>query len=71
MNNAPNGRYRIALHRTRRGYFAVSLDIPGCVCSGATEVEAVENARASIRSYLRLTRLFASQRPAVELEISA
>ena len=71
MSTASNGRYRIALHRTRRGYFAVSLDIPGCVSSGATEVEAVENARASIRSYLQLVRLLASQRPAVELEISA
>ena len=71
MNATPNSRYRIALHRTRRGYFAISLDIPGCVSSGATEVEAVENARASIRSYLKLARLLSSQRPAVEIEISA
>lgn len=71
MEIAARTRYRIALHRTRGGYFAVSLDIPGCVSRGATEVEAVENARASIRNYLRLAKLFASQRPDVELEISA
>lgn len=64
-------RFRIALHRVKGGYFARSLDFPGCVCRGETEVEAVENARATIRSYIRIARLFATQRPTVELEISA
>ena len=63
-------RVRIALHRTKRGYIAVALDLPGCVARGASEVEAVENARASIRSYLQLARLLAADRPTVELEIS-
>jgi predicted RNase H-like HicB family nuclease len=64
-------RVRIALHRTKRGYIAVVLDFPGCFSRGASEVEAVENARASVRAYLHLRRLLASERPAVELEISA
>ena len=64
-------RFRIALHRTRHGYFARSLDFPGCIARGESEVEAVENARAMIRSYLRIARIFATQRPAVELEIGA
>ena len=71
METDSRQRYRIALHRTSRGYFAVALDIPGCVSRGASEVEAVENARACIRNYLQLAKLFASRRPAVELEISA
>ena len=71
MNPATTPRYRIALHRTRRGYFARALDLPGCISHGSTEVEAVENARASIRSYVQLARFLASQRPTVELEISA
>ena len=71
MNDAAPKRFRIALHRTRSGYFVRSLEFPGCVARGATEVEAVENARACIRAYLQLARLFASHRPDVELEISA
>jgi predicted RNase H-like HicB family nuclease len=71
MNSCDSTRFRIALHRTRSGYFARAVDIPGCVSRGSTEVEAVENARAIIRSYLRLARLFETQRPIVELEISA
>ena len=71
MHCRDSTRFRIALHRTRNGYFARALDIPGCVSRGATEVEAVENARATIRTYLRLARLFDAQRPIVELEISA
>ena len=71
MKPAPKNRYRVVLHRARSGYFAIVPDFPGCLARGATEVEAVENARASIRSYLELAVLFASQRPAVELEISA
>ena len=64
-------RYRVALHRSRSGYFAVVLDLPGCISRGATEVEAVENARASIRFYLQLARFTASHRPTVQLEITA
>ena len=71
MNFRNKTRYRIALYRARSGYFAIAIDFPGCLARGATEVEAVENARASIRSYHELAVLFASQRPAVELEISA
>ena len=71
MDSRDTTRFRIALHRTRGGYFAISPDIPGCIARGGSEVEAVENARAMIRTYLRIARLFATQRPAVELEISA
>lgn len=64
-------RYRIAVHRGPGCYFAHALELPGCVCRGATEVEAVENARTAIRSYLLVTKLLASQRASVQVEISA
>lgn len=64
-------RFRIALHRGRGCYFARAVDLPGCVSRGESEVEAVENARAAIRAYLRIARLLASERATVELEITA
>jgi predicted RNase H-like HicB family nuclease len=71
MNLAQQTRFRIAVHRLKQGYLARALDIPGCYSCGATEVEAVENARASIRSYVRLVRALSSVKPTVELEIGA
>lgn len=45
-------RYRIAIHRSDEG-FAVSVPgLPGCWSQGATEAEAVENAKDGIREYL-------------------
>ena len=64
-------RFRVALHRCRGGYFARVVDIPGCVSRGASEVEAVENARAAIRAYMRIAELLAGERATVEVEISA
>lgn len=64
-------RFRIALHRGRGCYFARAVDFPGCVSRGASEVEAVENARAAIRAYILIAQLLAGERATVELEISA
>jgi predicted RNase H-like HicB family nuclease len=45
-------RYRIVLHRSDEG-FAVSVPgLPGCWSQGATEDEALANAREAIRDYL-------------------
>lgn len=63
-------RFRIAVHRARGTYYARALDIPGCISRGASEVEAVENARAAIRAYLVLARVIAAERATVHLEIS-
>jgi predicted RNase H-like HicB family nuclease len=63
-------RFRIAIHRWRGSYIARAIDLPGCLSRGATEVEAVENARAAIRAYLRVVNLLQSERATVELEIS-
>jgi predicted RNase H-like HicB family nuclease len=71
MDTPAPARFRIALHRCRGGYFARAVDIPGCVSRGASEVEAVENARAAIRAYVCIARLLAHERAMVELEISA
>jgi predicted RNase H-like HicB family nuclease len=64
-------RFRIAIHRWRGSYIARAIDLPGCLSRGATEVEAVENARAAIRAYLRIVNALESERATVELEISA
>jgi len=64
-------RYRVAVHHVRGCYVARVLDIPGCVSRGASEVEAVENARMAIRTYLGIARALAGDRAVVELEIAA
>ena len=63
-------RYRIALHRAKGCYFARVIEIPGCVCRGSSEVEAVENARSAIRAYLWVAQALAGDPAMVELEIS-
>ena len=64
-------RYRIAIHRAKGCYFAHVIDLPGCFSRGATEVEAVENARSAIRAYLWVAQVLAGDRATVQLEISA
>lgn len=72
MNPKPlPARYRIAIHRAMGCYFAQVLDLPGCFSRGATEVEAVENARSAIRAYLWLAQALAGDAATVQLEISA
>ncbi len=69
--NEPRIRYTVAVHRARGCYFARVLQLPGCVSRGDSEVEAVENARAAIRSWLWIAQVLASDRATVELEIRA
>ena len=72
MADSPNAaRYRITLHRAGGCYFARVVDLPGCFSRGATEVEAVENARSAIRAYLWFAQALAEAGATVQLEISA
>jgi hypothetical protein len=64
-------RFRIVLHRLMGCYFARVVELPGCISRGATEVEAVENARAAIRAHLWLANALAGDVAQVELEIHA
>jgi predicted RNase H-like HicB family nuclease len=68
---AANARFRIAIHRVQGCYFAHVADLPGCFSRGATEVEAVENARIAIRAYLWLAQALVDDAATVQLEISA
>ena len=68
---AANARFRIAIHRVQGCYFAHVADLPGCFSRGATEVEAVENARTAIRAYLWLAQVLLDDAATVQLEISA
>lgn len=63
--------YRVSLHRARGAWFARVIDLPGCVGHGATEVEALENARGVIRTYLQIARLLSVDPARIVLEISA
>jgi predicted RNase H-like HicB family nuclease len=64
-------RYRVALYRAQGCYFARVLELPGCIARGATEVEAVENARGAIRFHLWIAQVLAEDRATVEVEIRA
>jgi predicted RNase H-like HicB family nuclease len=68
---SPDARYRVSLHRTRGCWFARVAELPGCVARGASQVEAVENARAMIRAYAWLAEALANEPAAVVLEIRA
>jgi predicted RNase H-like HicB family nuclease len=67
----PPARFHVAIHRASGCYFAQVIDLPGCVARGATEVEALENARGAIRAFLWAAQVLAGDAPTVQLEISA
>jgi predicted RNase H-like HicB family nuclease len=71
--NIPNdtGRYCVTVHRVQGAYFAEVLDLPGCFSRGATEVEAIENARIAIRAWLWVAQTLSGDDVTVRLEISA
>jgi predicted RNase H-like HicB family nuclease len=63
-------RYRIALHQTEEG-FAVSVPgLPGCWSQGATESEAIENAKDAIRDYLAVVNELLRSERVHEIEVS-
>lgn len=64
-------RYRVSLHRTKGCWFAHVIDVPGCVARGASQVEALENARAMIRAYAWVAEALSAEPAVVVLEISA
>jgi predicted RNase H-like HicB family nuclease len=69
--HVPGNRFRICVHRTRSGYFARVVEVPGCVARGATEIEAIENARAAIRLFVAVGHLLNCDRPTLRVEITA
>jgi predicted RNase H-like HicB family nuclease len=71
MSQPQSRRYRVFVHRARRGYFARVAELPGCVAHGATEVEAIENVRTAIRTFAFVAELLASDAAALQVEISA
>ena len=68
---AASARYRIALYRACGCYFVQVVDLPGCFTRGATEVEAVENARSAIRAYQWIAQALAGETATIQLQISA
>ena len=68
---AASFRYRISLYRACGCYFVQVVDLPGCFTRGATEVEAVENARSAIRAYQWIAQALQGESATVHLQISA
>ena len=66
-----SGRFVVAIHRTPKGCYAQVVNLPGCFARGATEVEALENVRAMIGTFVSVAQLIARDKPRVSLEISA
>ena len=66
-----NRRFRVVIHRAGGCYFAQVVDVPGCFSRGASEVEALENARSTLRAYLWLANAIAGDKATVQLEITA
>jgi predicted RNase H-like HicB family nuclease len=64
-------RYAVAVHRMPGYYLARVKNLPGCVCRGATPVEAVESVRAALQAHLLLAKVLSSGSTVVELEITA
>ena len=71
MSQPQSRRYRVFVHRARRGYFARVAELPGCVAHGETEVEAIENVRSAIRTFAFVAELLACDAAALQVEISA
>ena len=69
MESKDGPSFRVALHRAMGCYVARVVELPGCVCRGATEVEAVETARASIRAYLQVARALEGDKATVLVQI--
>ena len=62
--------YRIALYQSEEG-FAVSVPgLPGCWSQGATEAEAIENAKHAIRDYLAVVDELLRNEQVREIEVS-
>lgn len=62
--------YRIALYQFEEG-FAVSVPgLPGCWSQGATEAQAIENAKHAIRDYLAVVDELLRNEQVREIEVS-
>lgn len=66
-----NERFCISVHRVRGSYFARVAELPGCITRGASEVEAVENARIAIRLYRAIAREMEHDAATVRVQIRA
>ena len=64
-------RFVVAIHKTPDGYYARVANVPGCIAKGESEVEALENARKAIRTFIVVARLIEQSQARVSLEISA
>ena len=64
-------RFHVTLHRTQEDYVARIVEFPGCIARGASEVEAIENARCALREFLSISLLLGAEPALVQVEISA
>lgn len=63
-------RYRVVLHESEEGFDVWVPGLPGCVSQGATEVEALENIKSSIKEYLAVVEEHAAGHLVREVDIT-
>lgn len=63
-------RYRIALHQSEEGFVVSVPGLPGCWSQGATESDAIANAKEAIRDYLAVVSELLSGEQIREIDIS-
>ena len=64
-------RFHVTVHRAPQGYVARIVEFPGCIARGASEVEAIEKARAALSEFLSVSLLLVAEPALVQVEISA
>jgi predicted RNase H-like HicB family nuclease len=69
MESKANASFCVALHRAMGCYVARVLELPGCITRGATEVEAIEAARAAIRAHLQVAQALEGDCATVRVQI--
>lgn len=62
-------RYAILIEPTETGFSAYSPDLPGCVSTGRTAVEATNNMREAVEGHLAELRLAGEPIPRPTTEV--
>jgi len=68
--SAADRRFIVAIHHTPKGCYAQVVNLPGCFAHGANEVEALENVRGRIRTFIAVAQLLGHAKPRVSVDIS-
>lgn len=63
--------YEVVVQESEEGFSVSCPGLPGCWSQGATEAEALENARAAIQEYLETVNELVRGQEVREVEVAA